>query len=101
MDGLSTEGGEMASSSADAQEVQHRPLTVRELIETLAQYPPDIRVVVNGYEDGYDNLHVDSLSTVSIRPKPDHAEWEGENEEAWLNPGANEFSAVCIARKSH
>lgn len=91
----------MASNTAGGNEEQCRPLTVNDLIEALAQYPPDIRVVVNGYEDGYDNLHFNSLSAISIRPKPDHAEWEGENEEARENSGANEFSAVCIARKSH
>ncbi len=91
----------MTNSTADTRKKQRRPLTVKDLIAALAEYPPDLRVVVNGYEASFDNLHVDSLSTMSIRPKPDHAEWEGENEEAWLNPGANEFSAVCIARKSH
>ena len=90
----------MTYSAADAHEEQRRPLTVKDLIEALAEYPPDIRVVVNGYEAGFDDLHVDSLRTICIRPKPDHSEWEGENEEAWLNPGANEFSAVCITRKS-
>ncbi len=91
----------MINSTADTPEEQYRPLTVSDLIEELAKYPPDIRVVVNGYEAGFDNLYVDSLNTISIRPKPDHAEWEGENEEAWLNPGTNELSAICIARKSH
>ena len=91
----------MTDITADTHEEQRRPLTVNDLIEVLAKYPPDMRVVVNGYEAGFDNLHVSSLQTISIRTKPDHAEWEGENEEAWLNPGANEFSAVCLARKSH
>jgi DUF1365 family protein len=100
VDGLSIKGSRMTIITADTHEEQHRPLTVKDLIEALAQYPLDVRVVVDGYEDGYDNLHVDSLRAVSIQPRPGHAEWEGENEEAWLNPGANEFSAVCIARKS-
>ena len=90
-----------ASTKDNTSIEQPRPLTVKDLIGALAEYPPDIRVVVNGYEDGYDNLHFDSLRTVSIRPKPNHAEWEGENEEEWLNPGAGKFSAVCIERKSH
>ncbi len=91
----------MASHTAGSYEEQCRPLTVKDLIEALAHYPSDIRVVVNGYEDGYDNLHANSLSAINIRPKPDHAEWEGENEDAREISGANEFSAVCIARKSH
>ena len=31
-------------------------MTVNELIELLATYPGDLRVVVNGYEDGFDDL---------------------------------------------
>ena len=30
------------------------PMTVNELIQLLNGYRPDLRVVVNGYEDGYD-----------------------------------------------
>ena len=29
-------------------------MTVKELAELLEKYPDDLRVVVNGYEDGYD-----------------------------------------------
>ena len=31
-------------------------MTVKELVELLGKYPDDLRVVVNGYEDGYDDL---------------------------------------------
>ena len=31
-------------------------MTVAELVQLLANYPPDLRVVVNGYEEGYDDL---------------------------------------------
>ena len=30
-------------------------MTIEELIQLLAQHPPDLRVVVNGYEDGFDD----------------------------------------------
>ena len=31
-------------------------MTVEELIRLLATFPGDLRVVVNGYEEGYDDL---------------------------------------------
>ena len=31
-------------------------MTVGQLIPVLQSYPQDMRVVVNGYEDGYDDL---------------------------------------------
>ena len=30
-----------------------RPVTVDQLVQILQTYPPGLRVVVNGYEDGY------------------------------------------------
>lgn len=33
-------------------------MTVKELIEKLGEYDPDTVVVVNGYEEGYDNPDV-------------------------------------------
>lgn len=41
-------------------------MTVRELINLLVAYPDDLRVVVNGYEDGFDDLSRDSLKLVEI-----------------------------------
>ena len=40
--------------------------TIEELIRLLAQHPPDLRVVVNGFEDGYDDLSPEQPSVVSI-----------------------------------
>lgn len=34
-------------------------MTVKALVELLGKYPDDLRVVVNGYEDGYDALSSD------------------------------------------
>lgn len=41
-------------------------MTVRELINLLATYPDDLRVVVNGYEDGFDDLSRDKMKIVEI-----------------------------------
>ena len=39
-------------------------MTVEELIQLLETYPPDLRVVVNGYEEGYDDLSPEQVSVV-------------------------------------
>ena len=31
-------------------------MTVKELVELLNKYPDDLRVVVNGYEDSFDDI---------------------------------------------
>ena len=41
-------------------------MTVYELIQLLRKHPPDLRVVVDGYEDGYDDLSPEQLQTVKI-----------------------------------
>lgn len=41
-------------------------MNVRELIEVLSQYPDDTRVVVNGYEEGYDDLSPELISIVEL-----------------------------------
>ena len=41
-------------------------MTVCELIQLLEKHPPDLRVVVNGYEDGYDDLSPEQLRVVKI-----------------------------------
>ena len=47
-------------------------MTVAELIETLKRFTPGMRVVVQGYEDGYDDIA--SVRPISIKPGA-HQEW--------------------------
>ena len=89
----------MEESTADAIAESGSALTVKEFIDLLTTFPADARVVVDGYEDGYDNVSSDSLSAISIRLKANHADWEGENEDARWDPGENDFPAVRIGRK--
>lgn len=42
-------------------------MTVGVLITTLQQYPPDARVVVLGYESGYDDITL--IKQVAILPE--------------------------------
>ncbi len=41
-------------------------MTVAELIELLGGYPPALRVVVDGYEEGYDDLSPERLIVKEI-----------------------------------
>ena len=53
-------------------------MKVKELIKFLETYDPEMRVVVNGYESGFDE--VTKLYQVGIEPNPKASEkhWEGE-----------------------
>ena len=44
------------------------PVTVGELIEALGRHDPDMPVVVDGYQDGYDSLTADSIAVISVVP---------------------------------
>ncbi len=63
-------------------------MTVREMIELLGKYPGDMRVVVNGYEAGYDDLSPGQISVVRIALNTGSHDWEG------LHGEADEVSAV-------
>ncbi len=41
-------------------------MIVDELIQLLAKHSPRLRVVMNGYENGYDHLAPEQLSVVKI-----------------------------------
>ena len=55
-------------------------MTANELIAELQKLPPETRVIVSGYEDGYDDIS--RLISVSIaptpKPKPYVGRWETE-----------------------
>lgn len=54
-------------------------MTVRELVEFLKKYPDDLRVVVNGYEDGYDDILPNRISTTKIQLDAGKHDWEGQH----------------------
>ena len=57
-------------------------MTVSELIDLLRKYPAGLRVVVNGYEDGYDDLAPQQISVARICLDTGEHEWEGRHGEA-------------------
>ena len=74
------------------------PMTVSELIETLKAHPGDLRVVVNGYEEGYDDLSPRQISVVPIVLNTGVHNWEGRHGEPGDAPGdATEPSKVVDA----
>jgi hypothetical protein len=61
-------------------------MTVAELIEKLKQFPPDRKVLVDGYEHGYDDP--EELYSLQVRgynmPYCGHYDdWEGPSEKPW------------------
>ena len=74
------------------------PMTVSELIETLKAHPGDLRIVVNGYEEGYDDLSPRQISVVPIVLNTGVHDWEGRHGEPGGAPGdAAEPSKVVDA----
>ena len=54
-------------------------MTVDELIQLLANYPPGLRVIVNGYENGYDDLTPERLSVTRIALNTGKHPWDGQH----------------------
>ena len=42
-------------------------MTVQELIRILSTYPADLRVVVNGYEEGFDDVSPERIAVVKVQ----------------------------------
>lgn len=53
-------------------------MTAQELILHLQPLPPDTKVVVRGYEDGYNDIL--QLKEIKIKPKADAHWFDGEYE---------------------
>jgi hypothetical protein len=51
-------------------------MIIEELIRQLQRYPKNSRVIVQGYEDGYDEIT--TLREISIRPNPSHEWYNGK-----------------------
>lgn len=57
-------------------------MNVGELIRILQTHPQDLRVVVDGYEDGYDDLSPGQLRLVKISLNAGAREWVGKHGDA-------------------
>ena len=56
-------------------------MTVKALKQLLNQYPENLRVVVNGYEDGYDDVAQERISVRKIQLNTKTKDWEGQHSE--------------------
>ena len=56
-------------------------MNVSELLEILKAHPGDLRLVVNGYEEGYDDLSPEQICVVRIALNIGVHDWEGRHGE--------------------
>lgn len=54
-------------------------MTAIELIEILRTYPPDTRVMVSGYENGYDDLEPDRVTIMEVHLDTGKWWWDGRH----------------------
>ena len=81
-------------------------MTISELIRLLESYPPDMRVVVNGYEEGYDDLSPEQISIVQIHLNSGIHSWQGEHGDPHDLPertpdAVSPVDALVLRRASH
>ncbi len=70
--------------------------TVAELIKALQQFPPDMLVVVSGYEGGYENMLTPKIK--KLEQNPENPYWEGEFQEPGQLEGGQLTEAVVLQR---
>ncbi|MYB42510.1 MAG: hypothetical protein F4X76_10055 [Chloroflexi bacterium] len=70
-------------------------MNVRQLMTLLATYPPDLRVVVNGYESGFDDVESERVSVTSIVLDVGDDWWDGRHAAA-VDRGSEEHSARVV-----
>ena len=64
-------------------------LTVSELIQLLAHHAPDLRVMVQGYEEGYDDLGADCVIAGDASLNVNSAWYYGRHEQALIGDDQN------------
>lgn len=69
-------------------------MTVSELIEALKSYPPDARVVVLGYEEGYDDISL--IKQIAIGPMEKPMWCKGRYDDAPPEQAASAEHAVLL-----
>lgn len=80
-------------------------MKIKELIKVLEKYDTEMRVIVNGYESGYDEIEKAILVGIKNNSKvveydPEiNAHWEGEFSEVLVDD-ADEI-ALLLPRKSY
>ena len=77
-------------------------MTVSELVECLQRFPSGLRVVVNGYEEGYDDLTPEQITQIRIGLDTGKHDWEGVHGHPDDADESTEIvEAVVLERTSH
>ena len=71
-------------------------MTVRDMIDLLKDYPEDMRVVVSGYEQGYDDLSPGQISVIPIALNTGAHRWEGQHGDPDDHPTTSQEAATII-----
>lgn len=72
-------------------------MTVQQLIALLANHPSDLRVVVNGYENGFDDVEPERISVERIELDAEEDWWEGCHAAAANRPAGEHGVRVADA----
>ena len=77
-------------------------MTVQQLIELLAAYPAELRVVVNGYEDGFDDVTPERIRLTRIELDRGEHRWEGRHASPRADAGSDGpiVDALVLQRES-
>jgi hypothetical protein len=76
-------------------------MQIKKLIEILQKYPPETRVMVDGYEGGFDEIEERRIKKITVQKLDKHEECEGEFEEQEIAKNDNPaFEAIILSRKS-
>lgn len=70
-----------------------KPITIRELINKLEEYPDDLRVLVDGYEGGLDYLNFRKTEAFY---KP--SSYCGSFDEVWYKDEDDTFGVLVLSR---
>lgn len=79
-------------------------MTIQQLTSLLSQYPPDTRVVVAGYEGGFNDIAIHKIIGLKLNANKEwyygqHEEDESSEIKALLLAGENRISEEYLGRE--
>lgn len=76
-------------------------MTVRDMIALLETYSGDLRVVVSGYEEGFDDLSPGQIFVRRIALNTGVNDWEGDHRDADEPASSGQSATICDALALH
>jgi len=79
-------------------------MTIQQLTTLLSQYPPDTRVVVSGYEGGFNDITIHKVIQLELDANKEwwngqHEEVQSSGEKALLLAGENRISEEYLEKE--